>query len=40
MVKILQNSLLMNQYTCGDDSATPEMHSGTPPLECLSEAVS
>ena len=36
MVKSFQNSLLLHQYTCGDDSATPGMHHGTPRLECLS----
>jgi len=36
MVKILHIGLLLHRYTCGDDSATPGKHPGTPQLECLS----
>ena len=39
MVKNIQNSLLLHQYTGGDDSATRRMHPGTPRLECLSRAL-
>ena len=35
MVKNFQTSLLLHQYTCGDDSAAHGMHPGTPQLECL-----
>lgn len=35
MLKILQNTPPLNQYTCGDVSAMPGRHAETPRRECL-----